>query len=335
MATFKYLLMKKILLILFLLIGSKTFSQEPVFATISGGDLYSFDLSNCTRRFIGSTGQAFGDIAFTPDGQLWGIISGFLYHVDTTTANATLIGNMGVQCVSLVGLNDTTLLVESGNNLYSVNTNTALSTYIDTIGYQASGDLTWYDDDLYMVTSMSGIIRIVLNSTYSAIISTTLIGTNLPSCEGAITATFPGDYNSIVGFSGPDLIKICQLDGSYQMLCPALNIAGTPGGASIRLATQVPQPSVCHIPAPISEISIDNFNFEFFPNPVINELNIKSMLQGKVNINILNSLGQRIISGIISENVSTLNLSKFKNGMYYVELTNEKHTTRLRFVVEK
>ena len=99
--------------------------------------------------------------------------------------------------------------------------------------------LTWYDDDLYMITQL---IKIVLNDSNTAIESVTPISFTVPICEGAVTASFVGDYNSIIGFSGPDLIKVCQLDGSTQMLCPDLNIDGTPGAASIRLPTQVPQP---------------------------------------------------------------------------------------------
>src|SRR5262249_20796009 len=157
-----------------------------------------------------------------PDGQLWGIAGGNLYHIDTANANATLVGNTGIGGVSLVALNDTTLLIEGNSILYGINVNTASSYYIDTIGYSASGDLTWYDDDLFMVTSGVQIIKIVLNNTYSSIVSVTPIGSAVPTCEGAVTASFIGNYNSIVGFNGSNLIKICQLDGSYQMLCPSL-----------------------------------------------------------------------------------------------------------------
>ncbi|HYV91993.1 MAG TPA: T9SS type A sorting domain-containing protein [Chitinophagales bacterium] len=220
--------MKQLILIPLLLIKSSSFSQQPIFATISGGDLYSFDLTNCTRHSIGSTGQGFGDIAFIPDGRLWGIIGGQLYQIDTATAIATLVGNTGVGSITLVGLNDSTLLAEFGMNLYGINTNNATSYYIDHIGYGASGDLTWYDDDLYMTTP---VIKIVLNNTNTAILSVTNLNSSVPTCKGAVTASFVGDYNSIVGFNGPNLYKICQIDGSYEMLCPSLNIGGTPGAA--------------------------------------------------------------------------------------------------------
>ncbi len=325
--------MKKLITGLLLTISFNAFSQQPIFATISGGDLYSFDLTNCTRHFIGSTGQGFGDIAFTTDGQLWGIISGNLYHIDTATANATLVGNFGLGNVSLVGLDDTTLLTESGMKLYGIRTTNATSYYIDTIGFQAAGDLTWYDDDLYMVTSAGQIIRMVLNSTNTALVSLTAIGNTVPTCEGAVTASFVSDYNSIVGFNGPNLIKICQIDGSSQMLCPNLNIGGTPGGASIRLATQIPKPTSCTMTS-VQEISLNN-QFAIFPNPTTNKLNIQTKFNKQFHFNIYNSFGQLVKTGILQSDLTTIFIDNFSGGLYSIELKADNKTERQCFIVEK
>lgn len=325
--------MKRTLTGLFLTITLNSFSQQPIFATISGGDLYSFDITNCTRHFIGSTGQGFGDIAFTPDGQLWGIVGGQLYHIDTATANATLIGNTGIGAVSLVGLNDTTLLAEFDMKLYSINTLNVTSSYIDTIGFQAAGDLTWYDDDLYMVTSAGQIIRMVLNVTNTTLVSVTPIGSSVPTCEGAVTASFIGNYNSIVGFNGPDLIKICQIDGSNQMLCPNLNIGGTPGGASIRLPTQIPQPISCSTTG-IEEISFQNL-VSLFPNPTTNQLNIKLNLNEQFRYYIYNSFGQLVKIGILQPDLATIYIDNLSVGLYTIEIKSDSNYDRQCFIVEK
>lgn len=211
-----------------LLIGFGAFSQQQIFATVSGGDLYCIDVQHCERHLVGPTGQAFGDIAFTPNGQLWGIAGGKLYSIDTTNANTVLIGNTGIGGISLVGLNDTTLLTEFGMNLYAINTTNASSSLIGTIGYSATGDLVFYGNSLYMVTPF---VKIDLNNSYTSIVSVTPINLSLPGCEGA--AIYDGEYTSIIGFNGPNLIKICQIDGSYEMICPDLNLGGTPGAASI------------------------------------------------------------------------------------------------------
>ena len=324
--------MKNVITGLLLAICHNSFPQEPIFATISGGDLYSFNLETCTRTYKGATGYGFGDIAFTPNGELWGIVSGNLYHIDTTTAIATLIGSTGIGAVSLVGLNDTTLLADIGLNLYGINTNTATSYYIDHIGYQGAGDLTWYDDDLYIVTTAGQIVRITLNETYSSILSVVPIGSSIPTCEGAVTASFIGDYNSIVGFHGPDLIKICQIDGTYQTLCPGLNFGGTPGAAAIRLASQAPEPLSCiptsiHRPPAVMEMFI-------YPNPTNGSINISSSLPRSYNYSICNAFGQIVRSGA-AEADTNIPLDELCNGIYSIEIRSETKKFRQRFILQK
>ncbi|MGC4057423.1 MAG: hypothetical protein QM743_04775 [Chitinophagaceae bacterium] len=265
--------MKKLLIAALLGISANVCAQQPIYATITGGDLYSFDLANCTRKLIGSTGVGFGDIAFTADGKLWGIAGGELFEINTATAAVRSLGLTGVQAVSLVGLNDTLLLAEDQKKLYSINVKTGASKYIDTIGFQAAGDLTWYDTDLVMVTSDGQIVKITLNNSNTAVLSVRPAGSYIPTCEGAVTASFKDDYNAIVGFSGKDAIKICPVDGSYKMLCPDLNIGGTPGAASMRLYTQFPKPTVCTRPTAIDE-QITGKELSLFPMPPGNGLRL-------------------------------------------------------------
>ena len=220
--------MKLLVFVFLLAVRFDACSQNQIYATVSGGDLYSIDVQNCNRHLIGATGQAFGDIAFTPNGQLWGIAGGQLYNIDTITANTTLIGNTGISGISLVGLNDTTLLIEFGMNLYAINTSNASSSLIGSIGYAATGDLVFYNNILYMITPF---VRIDLNTSYTSIVDVTPINLSLPACEGA--AIYDDDYATIIGFNGPNLIKICQIDGTYEMICPDLNLGGTPGAASL------------------------------------------------------------------------------------------------------
>ena len=100
---------------------------QTVFATISGGNQYSLNLTNCTSSFIGVTGHGFGDIALTPNARLWGIEGGILYEINGSTATSTSIDITGTHGVSLVALDDATLLTEYQNNLYGISVATGLS----------------------------------------------------------------------------------------------------------------------------------------------------------------------------------------------------------------
>jgi len=324
--------MKKHLTIIFLVISMKGFSQQPIFATGSSGQIYSVDLTNCSSHIIG-TGHQYGDIALTSDGRLWGIDNGNLYQIDTTNASYTLIGNYGtggVGGVSIVSLDDSTLLTESGMNLYGVRISN-LSTYlIGYIGYQAAGDLTWYDDDLYMATSAGLIIKMVLDSTYSTILSVTPIGNAIPTCEGAITAPFIGDYNSIIGFNGPNVIKICQLDGTYQTLCPALLTFGTGGAASFRLSTQIPQPTSCSMTGiqdyPVNEL------FSIYPNPSTGAINIpKEYIDYELKVY---DITGRIVFNNPAFQSSTIDLRFLPSGCFIVQLMQEEKAYRAKLILQ-
>jgi len=214
---------------MFWVFNSLLLAQTEIYATVSGGDLYSIQVKSCTRTFVGSTGHGFGDIAFTTNGKLWGIVSGDLYQIDTTNANSTYIGNTGLNGVSLVGVADTLLLTEDHQKLYGISTNSATSYLIGYVGYSAHGDLVFCDNSLYMVTPF---VKIQVNSNYSEILDVKLINdAQLPLCEGA--ATNDDDYFSIIGFNGSNLVEICHLNGTYEIVCPDLNLGGTPGAASI------------------------------------------------------------------------------------------------------
>ena len=233
-------------------------------------------------------------------------------------------------------MNDTTLLCEFGKKLFGINTRTADSFYIDTIGHQADGDMTWYDKDLYMVTSGGLLIKMVFNNTYTAFTSVTAINSNtnyISGCEGATTAIIQNDYNSIIGFNGPNVLKICQLDGSYQTLCPNLNLNGTPGSASLRLAVQNPIPSSCHKISGVGNIQND---LSFFPNPTHSSFTINfSNDWNNAAIKVFNLIGQMIFEKQSQSGKQfSIDLSHQSAGIYFIEAQTATNNYRSKVVKE-
>ncbi len=333
--------------VLFVLLFGFTFqflsAQQPIFATGASGELYSIDLVSCSINYKGS-GSQYGDIAFTTDGHLWGIASGNLYQIDTSNASFILIGNIGLPCVSLVGLNDSTLLIESGMSLYAVKTSDASNYFIGNIGYQASGDLTWYDKDLYM-TASGLLIKIVLDSTHTSILSATPVnnlGNPIPTCEGSVTASFTGLYNSIVGFNGPNAYKICQIDGSYEMLCSSLVTNGTSGGASIPLYIQQPEPTTCQRPNSVITLNLEKPYFEILPNPVSKSgyvhIRLNRIISSPFTVRIITLQGTTLLSK--AEQVSTsdlkidLNNVIMTSGVFLIEVKTSSEEFRSLLIVQ-
>lgn len=286
--------MTKLLFFLLVFYNSTSFAQQEVYATTSSGDLYSFDIENCTRTLIGSTGLGFADIAFTTNNELWGITNGNLYHINKSNGNSSFVSFTGVFSVSLVGVNDTLLFAEDQTYLYTINTINGQSNLIGYIGYSADGDLIWDGTTLYMLTPF---VKIEINSSINEVISVTSINTTIPYSAGGVIY---GEQNKLVGFSGADVYEICQIDGSYNLLCPNLNISGTPGAAST-LAYYNPVNSV-NVISPNS----DGINDFFQPN---------SNLENIETIEIFNRWGKRIIS----LNYPFIWDGKSENGKFVVE----------------
>jgi Secretion system C-terminal sorting domain len=307
-------------------------AQYTVYATEAGGKLYLFDVQNCIRKFVGETGQGFGDIALTPNANLWGIVGGNLYQINTQTAQVTFIGQTGLQAVSLVGLNDSTLLAESELQLYKIDTRDASTYLVGTIGYNASGDLTWYDNDLYMTTPL---VRIELDSNYSSILRVTAIDSALPTCEGAATARFDNDLNAIVGFNGPDLLKICRTDGTYTVLCPNLNTNGTPGAAALRLPNQSPIPDACSLSTAVSNHIQRTTEVAVFPNPTEVTFTIQTESSTGFQYTLFNAAGQIVVYGHAEGASHTIATHTLTPGIYTLKCTIRGQPVWEKIVVQQ
>ncbi len=74
------------------------------------------------------------------------------------------------------------------------------------------------------------------------------------------------------------------------------------------------------------EYTAENFFIETFPNPVREELNIKLFsTENKIKINIINSLGQLVISKNVEGNSFQMNLENLPQGIYYYQLFSDKN----------
>jgi gliding motility-associated-like protein len=295
------------LILFFALTCTVVFSQQRIFYTVSGGDLYAMDPLNCTNDFIGSTGIGFGDIAFTSDGRLWGISQGDLYRIDTVTASTQLIGPIGVHSVSLVGVNDSILLTESMEDLYQINVNTVNSNFIGHIGYSAGGDLVMVNDIVFMI---SPLVKIQLNENFSQIIKVSLIDINTPPSEGS--AVMDNTCYPIVSFSAIGTINVNQENGNYNLICSNLNISGVPGAASIPKIKSSNDEGMINVFTP----NDDGINDYFQPKESIED--IKS-------VTILNRWGETVntLDYPYIWNGSTKEGIQLHEGVYYYVINQE------------
>lgn len=337
-----------LLLAMMMLVCFQLFAQQKIYvSTNNAEELYTVDLATCSYQLLGPSGVQFLDIAVTSNGQLWGIADpGYLYKVDTLNGAATFIGIMGFPGNALVELNDSTLLMAGGKNLYRVNVATGSATFIGVTGYLSAGDLTWYDNDLYLLSTYGAarlLVKIQLNSTNTVILSSNPVNNTsnqIPQIYGAITAPFTSETNAIVGFSGRAAYKICPFNASYQLLCdsiiPPLMYVG--GAASVRLPTQNPLPDSCgiYVPTAINEFSSLE-SFQINPNPATTKIVIRNLTADNYEVAIYDLTGKKIFQSQISDRTSQtdIDVSQLNVGVYVLQIHTTNSIDTKKFVVAR
>ncbi|HQV52305.1 MAG: gliding motility-associated C-terminal domain-containing protein [Flavobacteriales bacterium] len=211
---------------------------QDVVYVVSGPWLYEFDPISCDTTYIGDTGIGFGDIALTPEGRLFGISSSYLYEIDRTTGMPELVTTIPAPFsgVSLVALDNEQLLFESWDSLCVIRTDGSFAV-LGYIGYSASGDLTWYQGDLYMTAGYDALIRIRMSESQSGIIGVDSIGVmEMPfyGVLGAVTIrTGPCvDDIRLIAFNGNDVYFVEPSNAQVQPQCIGAFQYGVSGAAT-------------------------------------------------------------------------------------------------------
>lgn len=290
--------MKILLLVAALLIQIIGYTQNEVFVNTDARELYKLDLLNCNSTFIGSDTILLKDIAFTSDMKMWGVGGSSLYSVDTLNGKLSYVGNIGISPKSLVGLDDTILLAEYSRKLYRINTNDASIQFVGSLLYTSSGDLAWYDNNLYLTTK-GRLIRIILNATNTAI-DTVETDTSLSISGlfwGLATSKTNGKDKYLVGFEGKSAYKFCEIDFTYEDLCPKILgiTTGTKinGAAAKRFPSQNPPRTDCE-----STINVEQFDkkpiVKVSPNPTSNWISVES-IEDFHTLNIKNISGKTVV----------------------------------------
>lgn len=112
------------------------------YATDTGTNLYTVDLTNGTATLIGSTGIFFESIALAADGSLYGASSvGLFYGINKTTGAPTLIGDTGLGNIEGLDYNGSTLLATNfagTPSVYSIDPVTGMPTLVTTFSTATS-----------------------------------------------------------------------------------------------------------------------------------------------------------------------------------------------------
>lgn len=72
--------------------------------------------------------------------------------------------------------------------------------------------------------------------------------------------------------------------------------------------------------------------FSISPNPGTNELNIRLTKKKTANVEVYNLLGKKVFSGKLNAMSSTIDITKWKSGIYLVKVVTDSKSITKRFV---
>gem|GEM_PF-2442094 len=180
----------------------------------SRGNLGRIRVSDGLVDIIGRMDVVMTDIAFSPDGLLFGMSNSDLYQIDLVTADVQLIGAHGILGGNaLVFASDGTLYGAGGfvEGLFEVNLQTGVGTEIADMGHSSAGDLVFFEDVLYLASSADQLVLVDLAELGSGTEIGTVVGDiGFQEVFGLATASDGIMY----GTAGTDVFSVDVTTGS-------------------------------------------------------------------------------------------------------------------------
>lgn len=213
--------MNKYLVLLTLSIGfivAPANAAPVIFVGDVAGVLGTVDVATGDVNVIGDMGVVMTDIAFAPNGNLFGIDFDNLYAINPTTAEISLIGptftSVSLSLNSLVYSSAGTLYAAS-DSLYTLDPLTGFSTLVGNGGdaYASSGDLAFINDGLYLSSTTIGADDLFLLD------ESTGVGTRIGSLGGCCFFGLATDNNiDLFGVAGPQIFSVEASTGTATLL---------------------------------------------------------------------------------------------------------------------
>lgn len=203
--------------------------------------LGKIDVSTGNVEYVGATPTFMTDIAFAPDGTLYGITGQNLFEINPLNAAVSFVGAHGIAGLNALVFGADGTLYSAGfqtSLLYTIDTSTGTATDIGDIGFMSSGDLAFSDGEFYMSSTNDKLIRIDLqNNSQGASVGSF----GFSDVYGLATA---GD-GTLYGVSDTTIISVNTSTGMGTLVSAYANTGpfSVATGLSFQGATTVPEPA--------------------------------------------------------------------------------------------
>ncbi|MEM9248665.1 MAG: hypothetical protein AAGB05_08205 [Pseudomonadota bacterium] len=171
----------------------------------------TIETSSGEVSLIGDLGVQLTDIAFDPNGNLFGISFRNLYSVNADTAETTLIGGLGIDgATGLVFGSDGTLYMgsQSSTSLFEVDTGTGTAAAIGDMGFRSGGDLAFVDGNLFLADTQGDLISIDLEPDVA--------GTRIGSFDRPNVFGIASAGGTLFGTAGTSIFEVDPADASVS-----------------------------------------------------------------------------------------------------------------------
>jgi len=188
---------------------------QDIYVIDSSGNLGTVDVSSCAATVIGNMGVVLTDIAFSPNGDLYGLSYTDLYRIDPDTAAVTLIGPHGIDGGNALKFATNGTLYAAGNAttlLYTINPSTGAASPVGNIGFASAGDLAFNSGQLFMTSTDNQLIQIDLTNGAAG----TAIG---PLGFENVFGLATGDDGVLYGVSGTQLLSVNISTAAGTLVC--------------------------------------------------------------------------------------------------------------------
>lgn len=195
-----------------------------------------------------------------------------------------------------------------------------------------SGSIGWtiyYGFSDTVITNTNGNARYVRNETilgkWQNIVLTSNQGVMKLYIDGVLTDSKINTSGGFESANTPLLIGTDENNNFYKGIIDDIKIFDC-------ALTEAEITSLYDLPLGIANIHSNNKNLAAYPNPVVDKLTIETPLQGSMEISTTEG---RIIERLnIIDHITTIDLSEFPNGMYFVKVRTEKGATVNKIIKE-
>jgi hypothetical protein len=210
------------------------------------GNIGTVDVSTGASTVIGNSGVNLTDIAFDPNGNLYGVSFTSLYTINTQNGHATLVGNLGDivngGANALVFAPNGTLYAASSlsPDLFTVNPATGAATAVTgTLSVGSAGDLAFNGGNLFLTARTNELIRV---DNLPGPVSGTIIG---PLGFPDVLALATGSDGVLYGVEGTQILQVNTTTGHATLLINYFGnaLAGANGATVLPAVLSVPEPA--------------------------------------------------------------------------------------------